>query len=388
MVLLKNKKECLPFAKGVQTVALFGKTSYNLIAGGTGSGDVNKAYVISLEKGIRAGGYTIPESLISFYGTKKSIPEIALEKQFIIQQSKQSDIAIITIGRISGEGTDREKADFDLSVTEKELITNVTTIYHQAGKKVIVVLNTGGVIETTSWKDLPDAILLAWQPGQEAGYAISDILSGKVAPSGKLATSFPVKYTDVPSARNFPGTPEGKYDSVVHEEGIYIGYRYYDIFNIAPSFPFGYGLSYTDFAYSDLQLSGKIFEGELKVSVTIKNTGKKSGREIVQLYLGCPAVKLDKPRKELKGFAKTKLLNPGESEIVSFTLPASSLASFDPSIHAWIAEAGNYTVSIGSSSSAIRKSNSFQLKKELVTEKVQPALIPQGPIAEFKPAQQ
>lgn len=399
MVLLKNKNGCLPFAQTVKTVALFGKSSYRSIAGGTGSGDVNKAYIISLEKGIRESGFQISASLRLFYDSAiiKSRPagkqvshgmvEIVLDKELILQQSKLSDIAVITLGRISGEGTDRLKEDFMLSGIEKELITNVTDIYHRAGKKVVVVLNIGGVIETASWKNIPDAILLAWQPGQEAGYAITDILSGKVTPSGKLATSFPVNYTDVPSAKNFPGTPEGKYDSVIHEESIYIGYRYYDTFGIIPSYPFGYGLSYTSFSYSDLKLSGKTFEGHISVSVTIKNTGKRPGREIVQLYLGCPSVKLNKPLRELKDFTKTRLLNPGESETVSFNIPASSLASFDPSIHAWMAEAGKYTVGIGSSSRNIQAKGYFQLSQELVTEKVHAALIPQRPVTELNSAE-
>jgi beta-glucosidase len=389
VVLLKNDAQCLPFTSNIRTVALFGKGSYNLVAGGTGSGEVNKAYTVSLQQGLRKSGLMIAEQTEAYYDSvinnfrrdkqkdKGRLREILPDLAFIEKQSLLSDIAIITIGRISGEGTDRSREDFELSEIEKELIRNVIAVYHKAGKKVVVLLNIGGVIETASWKDLPDAILLAWQPGQEAGHVIADILCGKFTPSGKLATSFPVRYEDVPSAKNFPGTPEAKPTTVVHEEGIYVGYRFHEKFKVNSSYPFGHGLSYTRFSYSGLKLSDQVFKDSLRVSIAIINSGKRAGREIVQLYLGCPAIRMDKPLKELKGFVKTRLLQPGESETVTFTISAASLASFDPALHAWVAEAGKYFVIIGTSSGNIQAKESFQLRQELVVERVHPVLMPQ-----------
>ncbi len=277
----------------------------------------------------------------------------------------RADAALITIGRNSGEGFDRkEENDFNLSQAEKDLIKKVVNAFHAKGKKAIVALNVGGVIETASWRNWPDAILLTWQGGQETGNSIADVLSGKVNPSGKLASTFPLKYQDVPSARNFPGEVldadkekaggeetdmlasfrKPKPSRVVYEEGIYVGYRYYDAFKIAPAYEFGYGLSYTTFEYSNLALGSRKFTDPLRVTVDVKNSGSMAGREVVQLYLSAPANKLDKPVAELKGFAKTRLLQPGESQTLTFELRARSLASFDPATSSWIAEAGKYTV--------------------------------------------
>ena len=258
------------------------------------------------------------------------------------------------------------------------------------------MLNIGGVIEIASWRDNVDAILLAWQPGLEAGNAIADILGGKVNPSGKLTTTFPMDYKDNSSAKNFPGKefPEKAVESnfgrkqipaeVVYEEGIYVGYRYYNTFNVKPAYEFGYGLSYTDFKYSGLALSSKSFDKKITASVTITNTGKLAGKEVVQLYVSAPAGKLDKPAEELTGFAKTGLLQPGQSEKLAFTINADDLASFNTDATSWIADAGTYTVKIGSSSANIKQTANFSLTKEVITEKCNKVLIPQVAITELK----
>jgi beta-glucosidase len=259
---------------------------------------------------------------------------------------------------------------------------------------VVVVLNVGGVIETSSWRDNVDAILLSWQPGLEAGNAVADVLSGKVNASGKLATTFPVKYEDEPSAKNFPGKefPEkaepGMFGmkqipaEVTYEEGIYVGYRYYNTFNVKPSYEFGYGLSYTDFKYGDLSLSSKTFDKTITATITVTNTGKVAGKEVVQLYITAAKGKLDKPSAELKGFAKTGLLQPGQSEKITFTIDA--LTSFDTDATAWIADAGNYTVKVGSSSANIKQTSSFSLANAITVEKCNKVLVPQAPITELK----
>ena len=413
MVLLKNNGNALPF-NGIKKVALFGNTSYDVIAGGTGSGDVNKAYTISMLQGLQNASLQVDETLSKSYTAyiaaakarrpkgrqmfqaPPPIPEMDTTKADLDQQANDADIAVITLGRNAGEGADRKlDNDYYLSSAEKDMIKNVADAFHAKGKKVVVVLNIGGVIEVASWRDGVDAILLAWQPGLEAGNAITDVLSGKVNPSGKLATTFPMDYKDVPSGKNFPGkefldqaTGEGFRKQVpaevTYEDGIYVGYRYYNTFKVDPAYEFGFGLSYTTFNYSDLKLSSNDFKGKLAVTVTVTNTGKAAGKEVAQLYISAPSAKMDKPAIELKAFAKTHLLQPGESQTLSFEIVPKDLASYDTQNEDWVAESGNYTVSIGASSKDIKQTAKFRLGKELIAEKDEKALTPQVTINELK----
>jgi beta-glucosidase len=414
MVLLKNDGHALPL-KTVKSVALFGNTSYGLIAGGTGSGDVNKAYTVSLIEGLTNAGYTVDDNLRntyttyikdakakqpkprSFFEPVPPIAQLAVTPDLLAQEANNADVAIFTVGRNAGEGADRKlENDYYLSSDEKMLLKNITDAFHAKGKKVVVVLNIGGVIEVASWRDEADAILLAWQPGLEAGNAITDVLRGKVNPSGKLATTFPVDYKDVPSANNFPGkdlplpageTPSpmrGRPSEVVYQEGIFVGYRYYNTFDVKPAYEFGYGLSYTNFKYSDLKLSSKTFNGSVTATVTVTNTGDVAGKEVVELYLTAPVTDLPKPVEELKAFVKTKTLMPNESQTVSFTLYPRNLASFYPGKSAWVADAGTYEVKIGASSRDIKKKEKFTLAKNIVTEKVTHVLQPEVAIDELK----
>ncbi len=426
MVLLKNSGEALPIDSSVKSIAVFGNTSYEIVTGGTGSGDVNEAYSVSLTEGLRNAGYSLHASLEKAYPAyiedakarqpegegpfarfrpKPPIEEMEIGSTLLSEAAEQADIALVTIGRNSGEGTDRKKdGDFYLTELEKNLIETVSNEFRQKDKKTVVVLNTGGVIETASWKDYPDAILLAWQPGQEAGNSIADVLSGKINPSGKLVDSFPITYLDIPSAASFPGRviesgedPENSGDSgrgtffsgnraeVVYEEDIYVGYRYYNSFNREVSYPFGYGLSYTQFEYKDLVLSEKEFKNVMALSVKVINTGKVPGKEVVQVYLSAPAGNLDKPVEELAAFAKTDLLQPGQSQTLGFELTPRDLASFDTPSSSWIAEAGQYTVKIGASSRDFRQTASFDLKEPLVVKKVNRALSPQRKIDRIHP---
>jgi beta-glucosidase len=426
MVLLKNDNSALPLAGEIKNIAAFGNTSYDMITGGTGSGKVNNAYSVSLIEGLQNSGYTLNEDLHTLYAgyiklTKagrpqlkgfmammgsRQIEELNLNQDIINGMANVSDAAIITIGRNSGEGSDRTnvKGDFQLTDTEQQLIKNVSAAFKAKGKKAIVLLNIGGVIETANWRDLPDAILLAWQAGQETGNSVADILSGKVNPSGKIATTFPVTYDDVASAKTFPGkelpadktTDQGlgplssfmriKPAVITYEDGIYVGYRYYETFKVKPAYEFGYGLSYTNFTYSNLKLSSPKFTGTITVTVDIKNSGLVAGKEVAELYLSAPAVKLDKPSLELKGFAKTRLLKPGESQTLTFTIDSRRLSSFDPASSSWIAETGNYQVSIGASSKDIRQKASFSLAKDLTVKKESVSLLPKEKLNELKPA--
>jgi len=409
MILLKNEA-ALPLQQ--KNVALYGNTSYAFIAGGTGSGDVNKAYTVSLLEGLKNGGYIVNADLKKtyqdyiavekakqpkpkgFFDVIPPIAEMSIDPAGAQKDAAANDLAIITIGRNAGEGADRKvENDFNLTSAEQQLIQTISAAYHAKHKKVVVVLNIGGVIETTSWKDQADAILLAWQPGIEAGNAVTDVLSGKVNPSGKLATTFPVSYSDVPSAKNFPGKETdpiapsnpmmGKPAEVVYEEGIYVGYRYYHTFNVKPAYEFGYGLSYTSFKYSPVTLSTADFKGKITATVTITNNGKVAGKEVVQLYISAPGKTLNKPAEELKGFAKTRLLKAGESETISLIINARDLASYDTKAASWIAEPGTYTIKIGASSENIKAKADFTVANEIVVEKLSNLLVPKVAINEL-----
>lgn len=418
MVLLKNRENTLPFNEGVKNIAVFGIGSYATVTGGTGSGDVNEAYVVSVANGLENANYKVVEKLEEIYltyleenkapdqgllsllkGTPVT-PEMKVKKDLINDMAGKSDIALITLRRNSGEGKDRkpEEGDFYLTDIEKSMVSNVTGIYHENGKKVVVALNIAGVIETSSWSELPDAILIAWQPGQEAGNALADVLSGKINPSGKLAVSFPVSYSDVPSSSTFPGHKLDEYDfelkpqdnhpffpkvpwETIYEEDIYVGYRYYNTFSVPVAYEFGYGLSYTSFDLSGIKLSSTEFADELEVTVSVKNTGDVAGKEVVQLYVSAPHTKLEKPNEELREFAKTNLLKPGDSQTIELKLSPIDLASFDESTSSWIVEAGDYEIKIGSSSRNIKQTVSFCVPEEIIVQKVSNALIPQ---VEFK----
>jgi len=230
--------------------------------------------------------------------------------------------------------------------------------------------------------------LLAWQPGQEGGNSVADVLSGKVNPSGKLATTFPISYSDVPSAKTFPGrelsgvtlmltNPFGnKPAEAVYDEGIFVGYRYYNSFGIKPAYDFGYGLSYTTFSYGPLKVSSNKFNDKVTVSISVQNTGKVPGKEVVQLYVSAPQQKLMKPASELKAFAKTRLLKPAETQTVSWVITARELASFDTANSSWIAEGGTYTLNIATSPSDVKRSAKVELQKDLVVEKTKKVLVP------------
>jgi beta-glucosidase len=413
LVLLKNENNTLPIKKK-RRVAVFGKISYYSIAAGTGSGGIrSNKYEISVNEGLKSAGFKVLKEMENDYTdfiekTKREnlVPpyfdnpkmrkdngitgdqapphfkkrlvafskEQAMSKDDISKYESDSDLAVITLGRSGGENY--ENGYLPISKIELDLVKDVCTIFHAAGKKVIVILNVGGVWETVSWRDYPDAILMAWQPGQEGGHAVADIIKGAVNPSGKLPDSFPMRYEDVPSASSFPGIPANDPINSFYEEGIYVGYRYYDSFNVPTAYEFGYGLSYTTFAYAGLKLSSDNFSSKMKVTMTVKNTGKVAGKEVVQLYLSAPSAVIEKPAQELKGFAKTKLLQPGESQELSFELDERSLASFWSGISSWVADKGVYEVRVGASSKDIRLKASFTLQEDIVVEKVQDVLYP------------
>ncbi len=398
MVLLKNENT-LPLQSGLK-VSLYGCTSYDFIAGGTGSGNVNRAYTVSLLEGLDNAGFNVDRSLNDTYREyiekdraekleklkdnpmAKFLPvgrpeELAIKSDIIRKNAAENDFAVITIGRLSGEFLDRPTKDFELSKAERKLIDEVCNAFHAAGKKVLVILNIGGVIETSSWKNTPDAILCAWQSGQEGGNSVADVISGKVNPSGKLTMTFPVRFQDAASSDNFPtdgamssmdfknmkegdGTKKN-WDYTNYEEDIFVGYRYFDSFGKEVSYPFGYGLSYTTFEYGTPTV--KEADGVYTVNVDVRNTGKVAGREVVELYASCPDSKTaDKPEKELKAYAKTPVLQPGETFTVTLKVNASDLASYNTEKSGWEVSEGNWKFLIGSSSRDIRCSADVAVK--------------------------
>ena len=405
IVLLKNDATTLPLTG--KRVALFGCTSYDWISGGSGFGGTTIGhYTVSLIEGMRSAGYEVYKPLIDLYTKhiadeeKRLFPEgrppfslmppaRAEEKQFTAEEMaaaiEGSDVAIISLGRKSGEAADRSESDFYLKEGEKELIKAVSEAYHAKGKKVVVLLDICSPIDVASWQNQVDALVCTWQGGQESGFAVTDVLSGKVNPSGKLPMTFQINYGDAYADRNFPSNvddktlgamfmwgynkdaapqdrkPQKDIDFTNYEEDIYVGYRYFDSFGKPVAYPFGYGLSYTTFEYSDTKCS--VDNDIITVSVTVKNTGTKAGRNVVELFVAAPnSKKLNKPEKELRNYTKTRLLQPGETETVTMTVTTQDLASFNEKLSAWKTDAGIYTFMICSSVNDVEATATAKVK--------------------------
>ena len=411
MVLLKNNG-VLPVSN-LKTVALFGVNSYDFLSGGLGSGAVNVPYRVDMVQGLKNIGVNTTPQLTEIYQNyikyasaklkadknphmwfldtgQPKLDEIEITERCVAHELQEADAAIITIGRQAGEGMDRQiEGEFNLTQNEKDMIFRVSDAFRPAGKPVIVILNSGSVMETASWRDRVDAILCAWQPGMEGGNSVADVLTGKANPSGKLTMTWPIAATDHPSTKDFPQEMEmytfreslgwgieipGR-DVTNHNEDIYVGYRYFDTFNREVAYPFGFGLSYTTFAFSKPVVKAK-GKDAVEVSITIKNTGSVSGKEVAQVYVTAPKGKLEKPAQELKAFAKTRDLQPGESQTLTMLIPVRDLASFDEAGSQWLTEAGNYSFRIGNSSRNILATASLKLKE--YTENTSNVLAPNG----------
>ncbi len=384
MVLLKNDG-ALPI-RNLKTVALFGVNSYDFLSGGLGSGCVNVPYVVDMVTGLKNVGVSTTPLLTEIYQNyvkyakaklkadknpmmwfldqgQPKLDEIEISERCVQHEVREADAAIITIGRQAGEGMDRKiEGEFNLTRQEQDMIFRVSDQFRAQGKPVIVILNSGSVMETASWRDRVDAILCAWQPGEEGGNSVADVLTGKANPSGKLTMTWPIAATDHPSTKNFPqdydmytyremigwgsGIPNESFTN--HDEDIYVGYRYFDTKNIKVAYPFGFGLSYTTFDFSKPKV--KVNGDVISVSINVKNTGTCSGKEVAQVYVSAPKGAYEKPVHELKAFAKTRELKPGESQLLTMQIDKRDLASFDEAHSQWLADAGVYTFRIGSSS--------------------------------------
>ena len=428
MVLLKNEGNVLPLKPG--SVGLYGVSSYDLIPANMGVNGVNNGvYHVSLVQGLREAGFTVCPSALREYtdyiaaekekiasaypsvykqffryprpeeiipgASKPMSSSVAMgamtvdlglkqtavsNRQSLMEQAEANEAAIITLSRSTGEAFDRAASEFALTPSEKTLIDSLSSAFHAFGKPVVVLLNVPAPIETVSWRDKVDAILLVGQPGERAGESIADALTGTVAPSGRLADSWPVHYGDAPADKNFPSevgqdlkslitpraTREGRelvrnIDYTDYEEGIYVGYRYFTTAMTDVAYPFGYGLSYTFFNYE--KPSVEVSVDGFVARVTVRNTGSQTGREVLQLYVSAPSGGLDKPARELKGFAKTRLLAPGESEMVEIPVSLQDLASWNEKKACWETARGAYHFCFGLSADKMQTDCSVRVKK-------------------------
>ncbi len=415
MVLLKNDNNMLPLKSGVK-VALFGKGTFDYVKGGGGSGDVHSAYVRNLYEGLKElKEVEIFEPLAEYYRENVAkqyaagaVPGMTVEPVITKQQVQEAkafaDTAIIVISRFSGEGWDRSsiecdeeynpwksgsgtsmpaisgrifpKGDFYLTKEEEEMIARI----EEAFEDIVVVLNVGGMVDT-SWIKKDEklaAALIAWQGGMEGGLATAEILMGKASPSGKLSDTLAASVDDYLSTENF----HESFDYVDYTDDVYVGYRYFETMEGAATkvcYPFGYGLSYTYFAMTDI----KAWEdGEsIKVSLKVTNTGTYAGKEVVQVYISAPQGLLQKPSKELKAFVKTKLLQPGEVQELELTFTKASMASYDDlgkvAKSAYVLEAGEYAIYVGTSVRDVIKADwSYQVAENRVVEQLSAKLVP------------
>ena len=398
MVLLENENQALPLAQGSKA-ALFGTGSYGTIKGGTGSGDVYNRYTISVYDALTST-YNISnmawwgEYLKTFEEKKAQAAEEKKDNDYvkytqgrfggadsflaIDQALTQSDMdkakaggvmtAFYTVSRVSGEGADRTigKGDYELSEVEYNNIKLIAKNFD----KCVVLLNVGGVVDTKFFSEIEgvDGLVLMSQAGMEGGNALADILTGKTTPSGKLTDTWAKNYSDYPAATTI-GDNDGDNKQEDYKEGIYVGYRYFDTFNITPAYEFGYGKSYTSFDVEPLTVAAD--ENNVSVTVNVTNTGDTySGKEVVEVYFSAPDGSIEKPYQELAGFAKTDNLAPGESQKLTVTYKTTEMSSYDEAKAADVMEDGDYIVRVGDSSRNTKVAGVLTLDKDVVTEQL------------------
>ena len=397
IILLENDG-VLPLTGGPGKLALYGNGARNTVKGGSGSGDVNSRTIVNVEQGLINAGYEITtknwiddldeklEKATKEFGLKvkeklaKGIPffDAIFSDAFIPPTGRmitlddvklsETDTAIYVLSRKSGEVADRYdvEGDYRLLESERELITFLAKSY----EKFIILLNVGGVMDTSELLSIPgiNAILLMSQCGAASGDSVTDVLTGKVIPSGKLTTTWAKKYADYSSSAEFSHN-NGNLDDAYYSEGIYVGYRYFDTFNIAPAYPFGYGKSYTDFSIETKKVSAD--EKLVTLDIEVTNTGRLyAGKEVVQVYYSAPAGLLEKPYQELSAFAKTKLLQPGESERLTISFKLTDMVSYNEAIAAWVLEEGTYYVRVGNSSRNTKVEAAIVIVNTVVTQKL------------------
>ena len=401
MVLLENDGALPLKEKG--RIALYGNGARATVKGGTGSGDVYVRETVSVEEGLRREGFTVTTGSWldrqeqAALEEQKAYEQAAIDAAVAAGQPMESarmmmilnpltpkalaeiteedvrtsgtDTAVYVLARNSGEGKDRsaEPGDYELSEAEVRSLRFLAERY----EKLIVLLNLGGVIDTKPLREISglNALVLIGQMGNMTGLTAADLLTGKAIPSGKLTDTWAENYADYPSSPAFSHN-DGNVSDEYYTEGIFVGYRYFDTFNVKPAYEFGFGRSYTSFSLETQEV--KTEGADILIQVRVRNTGSEyAGREVVQIYVSAPAGSIPKPRQELRGFAKTRLLQPGEEETLRIRLRAASLASFCPKTSAWVLEAGDYILRAGNSSRNTRVAAVIRLPETVITEKVQ-----------------
>lgn len=394
MVLLENDG-ALPL-KETGKIALFGNGVRRTVKGGTGSGDVNSRSIVNVEEGFKNAGFTVTsgswldkqgemldKSKGEYLEWVKAEAKKSSRSDFIIQfdhpysapapvliteedcKEADTDVAVYVIARNSGEGSDRynREGDYLLFAEEKKNLEMVAAHF----KKTIVILNIGGVMELSGVKAIPgiNAILLMGQLGNIGGDALADVVTGKVNPSGKTVDTWAKNYMDYPSSAKF--SHNGSVHDEEYEDGIYVGYRYFDSFGVEPEYCFGFGRSYTDFS---LQIDGAEAAGDrVQVRATVQNTGSVyAGKEVVQIYYSAPQGRMDKPYQELAAYHKTSLLKPGESEAMILTFAIKEMASYSEADAAWVLEKGDYVIRVGSSAGNTEVAAVLTLAEEVKTQ--------------------
>ena len=397
IVLLKNEDNLLPLKAG-SNVALYGAGAGRTIKGGTGSGDVNERENVSVFQGIKNAGFQVTtedwiasydkiyenarqewkRSILSktgegadtmdFFSVYSTTPFKMPAGDQVQKPAEDADTAIYVLSRIAGEGSDRtaDKGDYYLSDDEYQILADICAYY----KNVIVLINAGAQVDLSFMDEFENikALLVIVQPGMECGNAVADILSGKVNPSGKLADTWAYEYEDYPNSEKFSHN-NGNVQTELYEEGIYVGYRYFDTFEVPVRYGFGYGLSYTDFEISNYRLV-KISAEKISISASVKNTGKVSGKEVVQVYASLPGGTLEKEAHRLAAYAKTAELKPGETEEVTMEVTVDALTSYDEESAAWILEKGFYGIWIGNSLASAKLCGGMKLDAKVTKRQV------------------
>ena len=402
MVLLENDGTLPLKEKG--NIALYGNGARATVKGGTGSGDVYVRETINIEEGLRREGFQVttgpwldrqelaaaaekqayeqaaidaaiaagqpPEAAHTMMMLNPLTPKALAEITEEDVQTSDTDTAVFVLARNSGEGKDRsaEPGDYELSDAEVAALRFLAEKYAQT----IVLLNVGGVIDTKPLRHIPgiNALVLIGQMGNTTGLAVADLLTGKAIPSGKLTDTWAENYGDYPSSAGFSHN-DGDVSDEYYTEGVYVGYRYFDTFQVKPAYEFGFGRSYTDFEIQTQEIS---LEGsDILAKVLVRNVGKTyAGREVVQVYVSAPQKELPKPWQELRGFAKTRMLTPGEEELLKIRIRAASLASFSPAESAWVLESGDYLLRVGNSSRNTKVAAVIQLAQNVTVNQVRP----------------
>jgi beta-glucosidase len=397
-VLLKKDGE-FPL-KAAGQIAAYGSGVRNTIKGGSGSGEVNSRFFITIEDGLKNAGFTITSNdwLDGYDGVRaaakkqfiKAVKEEAkakhtqavilgmgrsmAEPEYQLPLDGAGDTAIYVLSRISGEGSDREPVagEIKLSDTEKRDILECNEKY----RNFMLVLNVGGVVDLSDVSHVKNILILS-QLGVETGAILADILLGKSNPSGKLTTTW-AAWEDYPTIGEF-----GNKDETRYKEGIYVGYRYFDSVGKKPLFPFGYGLSYSNFQIDKTAVS--LNEDEVNVNASVKNTGAHAGKETLQLYVSVPAGRLDQPYQMLAGFVKSKKLAPGEEQQLTLSFHMSEIAPYDTENASYILEAGDYVLRLGKSSESTQTVGSIRIEEEIPVLKVK-NVLGKPDFSDYKPA--